>query len=986
MNLDELFNKLLNITLPSQFVIDCNEQKYIDNLKFQDIFDYIKSKNWHNEGKHSTPHSESLYNHLIDSGKLSYEKAVDLGYSQKDCVKAWLTGLLHDIGKPGTQLIKTENISFKGHGIVGSAMLDNFWSENISNCFEINKHDWGDICTCTCVHMCGYFRDQKSVDHMFNFQILPKSVKKMLIPLRYGDQLSLIPHIWGPQFGTTKEELDISENEFIENYLCEPNIDEYLNITKKTKGIIIQLIGTSSSGKTTFVKKLKNIFETDKIVHVSRDNHMVKVICEKYNIINKFNKETYQKCIKLYYDGCKKEQNIINQSMYDQCLYGLTEGKIVIIDSLITMYPIVLCVLPDPIKYAYKINIWFHRNKIITERLDISLTEQIKSYGNCNIFNPYRKDLNWAMLISQTENRSNENLQIAKADLSLTIGWNFCNEHVLNHLYKIINKIYDYNQKIPRIPDISQTMELNLLELVTILYSISPLAIDEFFRQYHYNITKPFNNVVGIKYIDGINKIWKPKWAREARGRFYYLEKDNIIELKYGLQRGIEVLTKVHRDFGINETQDFNGINENTKFDDIQDNILNKFCGSNIFKSYISAKVDGSLIIINVYPQNCNQYPIIKNIICNYCDSFNKNILNYCFKNNLPIVTISTQGTLVINEDMQDYFLTSIQDIYDIKNNNWIPLLVDKVICYVNNEINSNDYVALFFEAFCKNRTTINGKLHVELAVGYEYNGLHFIGAMYNNIYIPHFDLPNHTFIQPFYMEVNTTDTVYYVMDLLNQIVLNNDEVNDLLHLCPDKNTSKLIHPEGFVLLTPLHNGLYDYSKIKTTLYYECHKVKQNKISKLLQLNKNCEIYYPIIKKLKFFFNNLKPSLLNLIEQSFNKISSEINENSLLFNNLKIKAKQKILDLVNIGDVNNPVIYKILLNNKSICIIFEPIIDKIFTERSCTNDDFSTYIKKILIILEPWSDNDWKEKLNLMIDNYNKEISELYQLVIGLTD
>jgi putative nucleotidyltransferase with HDIG domain len=124
MNLNELFNKLLNINLPKQFVIDCNEQKYIDNLKFQDIFDYIKSKNWHN----LSPHSETLYDHLINAGRLSYEKAVELGYNEKECVKGWLTGILHDIGKPGTSVIKSKNVSFKGHGIVGSAMLDNFWS------------------------------------------------------------------------------------------------------------------------------------------------------------------------------------------------------------------------------------------------------------------------------------------------------------------------------------------------------------------------------------------------------------------------------------------------------------------------------------------------------------------------------------------------------------------------------------------------------------------------------------------------------------------------------------------------------------------------------------------------------------------------------------------------------------------------------------------------------------------------------------------
>lgn len=989
MNLEELFNKLLNINIPEQFIINDNNQQYISNLKFKDIFDYVKSKNWHNENKQTTPHSESLFDHLINAGRLSYEKALELGYNNKDCIKAWLTGLLHDIGKPGTQLIKSEHISFKGHGIVGSAILDNFWSEDINTCFEINKKDWGDICTCTCVHMCGYFPDQRSVNHMFNFQILPKSVKKFLLPLRYGDQLALIPHKWDNKFGTTKEILDLSENEFIDNYLCEPNVSEYLSITNKNKGIVIQLLGTSCSGKTTFVNKLKNIFGLEKIIHISRDEHMVKVLCEKYNLKYVFNKETYQKCIKLYYENGKKEQPIINKNMFDECLSGVTKGKIVIIDSLITMYSGVLNILPIPVKNAYKINIWFHRNKLITDvdsldRLGINLVEQIKLYGNCSIYNPYRSDINWSMLISDTENRYNnqKDLTIYKADLSLSVGWNFCNEHVLDHIYEILNKIYDYNKKIPRVPDISETTELNLLELVIKLNNISSYAIDEFFKQYHYIVSKPFPNVIGIKYIDGINNIWKPKWSREARGRFYYINKKTVIELKYGLQRGIEVLTKAHKDYGITETQDITEIN-NSKFDDIQNNILNKFNGNNEFNSYISSKVDGSLIIINIYPENCIQYQIIKDIVQNSNDNFSKSILDYCLNNNLPLVTISTQGTLILSCDMQDYFLSAIQDLYDINNFILEAIKYSKNIC-------TNNYVSLFFEAFCKNRRTISGKLHTELAVGYESNGIQLLGAMCTNKYIPHFDLPNNTFTQPFYMKINRTETVFNIMELLDKIVLNKESINEILKLCPTTNISTLIHPEGFVLLTPLDNGFYDYAKIKTKLYYDCHKIKQHKISYLLKLDENCEKYYPIIRKLKFFFNNLKPSLIQLIDESYIALNNEINENSILFNGLNVKAKQKIIDLIISGDKNNSVIYKILLNNKSnyndLINLFEPFINKIFIEKSGTINDFTNYIKKIFMKLEPWGKNNWKDNLNLLIDNYDSEISDLYTLVIGISN
>jgi hypothetical protein len=50
-----------------------------------------------------------------------------------------------------------------------------------------------------------------------------------------------------------------------------------------------------------------------------------------------------------------------------------------------------------------------------------------------------------------------------------------------------------------------------------------------------------------------------------------------------------------------------------------------------------------------------------------------------------------------------------------------------------------------------------------------------------------------------------------------------------------DEFTSKAIHTEGFVLLTEVGTTsqgkkLYDYAKIKTWLYYMCHKVRQDRI------------------------------------------------------------------------------------------------------------------------------------------------------------
>jgi putative nucleotidyltransferase with HDIG domain len=422
----------LKTRLPPQFVIDVNGQKYIENLTFNDIFNHIKSKHWHTENNVCTPHSESLYDHLISAGILAYNKAVELNYNDRDKIKSCLVGLLHDIGKPGTQVIGKYSISFKGHGIVGAAMLDNFWSEEIEKNLCLSKKDWGDICTCTCVHMCGYFPEQTSVHHMFNFQILPNGVKNLLVPLRYADQLSIVPH--NEKHKITKEIVDMKEKEFINNYLSKPNIEEYIICAKKNKSIVIQLLGTTCSGKTTFANKLINIIGSDKVIYISRDQCIVKIICNKYNFEYEFNPEMYQKCIKLFH--IKTDLALVNKMMYDCCLNAIKENKIIIIDSVVNMYSGVVNILPELIKNSYKINLWFCRNKLITTDLD----SFVKLYGYCNIFNPFRSDLNWSTLISHTEKRNKtDNYLYYQADISLTIGWNYCNEHVINH---IINNIY----------------------------------------------------------------------------------------------------------------------------------------------------------------------------------------------------------------------------------------------------------------------------------------------------------------------------------------------------------------------------------------------------------------------------------------------------------------------------------------------------------------------------------------------------------------
>ena len=1036
----KLFNTLMSIRIPPQLTIVNGVQELVDNMTFNDIFEFVKVKHYHCEGGRTCPHSESLYEHLCNVAEFSYIRSKKLNYSEHECIKAWITGLLHDIGKPGTLCVNKKYTSFKGHGIVGSAMLINFWSNEIFEKLEMTKEDWGDICACTCVHMCGYFSQQTTHDHIFNMKILPINVKRILVPLRYGDQMGLVKWTDKPEYDDLYEnsfknetaliddEADFIKNIDIDNSISITDINEYLKTTNKDKGVLIQVIGTSSSGKSSFVNKLVNILGKDKTVHISRDFHMINAINKEngFKLLENYDEITpviYQKSYKIYIDTGKALAQKINNNMMNECTNGLLIGKIVIIDSMITMFQSANSVIPDIAINSYKINFWMNRNKMITSeesetRLGMSYQSQITTHGDCNVYNPYRQEIIWRNMVSLTENHIIEKNK-TKAHLSISVGWNDCMDHIIHHLSEKILIIYNYNNTITRLPLLEDTMDMTLIELITELKKID--GIEEFFKAHNYIVNKTYRDVVGIKYIDGLNKIWKPKWAREARGRFYYIG-DKTIELKSGLQRGIEVLTKKHIDAGITETQDINfkptknsngtpshlnpsgsltgkdlkwdilnlyRFNRNiNEFDKVQEQVLELFSGENTVDCVISAKVDGSLLIMNVYPAESEQNKIMYDIIDKYADGFSKELANYCRDNNMPLITIATQGTLLISEHMQDYFLTALQCLIEIPQFeslilSWkavIPEFVNLVIEYYKclyNQFKNKDYITMFFEAYCKDRTTIIGNnLHTELAVAYDHNGLNLLGVTNRNIYIPHFNLPQLIFKQPFFLKITNTKQVFERMELLDNIIIGKANNEDL----------KCVHPEGFVLLTKINN-IYDYAKIKTKLYYDCHKVKKDNIKNLLSLDKNCEKYYPIIPRLRSFFENLRPSLLMTITETMIIFKKEINTESQFYTGISSKGKKHIDEVIKDGDNSKiSIVYKIFLHtretNAYLISILKPLILNIFSVRCGSNEDFISFIKNLIMKIQPW-ENDWINRLDKLILDQDEIINQLYGLIIG---
>uniref|UniRef100_A0A6C0DBM3 HD/PDEase domain-containing protein n=1 Tax=viral metagenome TaxID=1070528 RepID=A0A6C0DBM3_9ZZZZ len=965
-----IYGKLIKVRIPQQVRVtptktDGLTTTITSNFTWANIFEHIKSQHWHSCGKATCPHNESLFDHLISCAEICYQTAKTHGYNEKETTKAYLGGLLHDIGKPGTLVIQGKHTSFKGHALVGGALIEDFYSVELLDVFGLTKSDWGDISTLADFHMCTYFPNQTSLLHKFTGNILPDSIKRLLIILRRGDQLSMVPSsTYSKTAEQIRENIDHTEEEYVQSLFSS---QDYKLLDKK-KGLLILNNGGSSTGKSTFCANLKRKFGS-KSIWVPRDLYTVRIVSGNHDItLDQISPEFYQETMEKYKASGKKEASDINKAMMNDIYDGLQMGLIVIVDTCATMFDAIDTIIPEIAQDAFRVAFWHHRNTVITEeeslgRWGMSLNNQLDAHGETSLYNPFMSKINWRKMIATTEG---EDDSLYQAHLAISIGWSGIKDDILKHLYKKFEEIYDYNQSIPRVPILSQTMNMDLRELVEKLRNAG--SIREFFSYYKYTVSDHIKGCVGIKYMDGVNKIWQPKWARQARGRFYFTESESVIPLKDSLDRGVELITKVHTDNGIDGTQDIEKSNCH-HLETYQKQLIKTLSGNNKLDTNLTGKADGSLLGVTIYPVNSVQYSIISELGLNYSDEFTKTIVQYCLDNSLPIVIVSTSGTLFISDKMKDYFLTSIQNLINKKVTSfadWATIVPDFVNLFIDYyrslSFADNKMVSFYFEAICKERTTFLGNVHRELAKSYDDHYFILLGAMWNNRYVPHFDLPRRIFKQPMHLKITNTSQIFELMKQLDQVVNGNLSKDKFLeNFTLDEFTTRTIHAEGFVMLTP-KDDTYDYEKIKTLMYYNCHKVKIDKIGELLKLPASCAEHYPILEELHNFFDNFDQKIQPFVETCHQALLKEINFESEFFLCQNAKAQDRMKGIIESADNNSlTIVCKMLINTKGIGKIFAPITDMYYGSSS---DEILSFTRNLLMNSRPW-EPEFESRLNI---------------------
>lgn len=999
---EELFNKLVNHEEKySLLTVEENAQE-IKEVTWKDIWDIIRSEHWHNTAKASCPHDESLFEHLCRCGELCYEKAVA---EERENPKIYFyTGLLHDLGKPGTRIIRGKRTSFKGHALVGGSLIQHLWSPKLGDALDLTADDWASISTATDVHMCGYFADMCLPLHLDCFRLLSFPVRRLIQILRYGDILALTPRPGEDRAEEMQKTIDTHDWFQLQTTVPILNVSEKYGFDN---GVLIQIQGQSGSGKSTLRSYIKNYLNGISVVEVVRDDIMVETVLKDrgQNIVTDYGAELYKECYDYYQEKRDILSKRVNLEMMTRIREGLLQGYVVITDTLATAYekPAKAILPVKELEHAFKISFWTSRGPELfiaeNSRHGMSVETQVKVHGKRALLNPLTNLEDFGAVTSVTEVKQVDMKQSwIRPHLSLTTNWNGIKRREINNVLEHVKASYKYCQSLPRKLTYGTSQRYSLRELVEILFSSGGIEeVKDFFTRYMYNVSVVDENVVGIKYIDSANNLWRSTWAREARGRFFYCdpEKKTVTPLKETLQRGAELLTKTHVQKQTDETQDITS-KRFDHLDDIQQELINILQNETSVKidGILSCKVDGMLLLLNFYPPECEQHPIIKSLLTG-------NRLHLTLADG-TLVVFSTQGTLFAGETVWSYLITAFcgEIGIEIENQSLQPLKLWKQIANriqtwcqrLYDSLNmKKTMINLAAEMVCKNRTTYNGNMHPELAVTYNSSFVALLGIFYNGKYIPHADLPQTKSLitHPGFIRIQETSQIHDAVQDLETVIIEGKPLASFAGKWFGDATTP-VHAEGFVYLHRVGN-VYDYSKIKLPVYYMLHKLKKTNIPFLLSLPNTVDEYFPSLVALRRFTADLHKMLIDMVMKLYNEMHVFLSEGQtapwIEKMNERAKARFEKYRSQDVTQEDLKVVYAICMR-EGIDTFREKFIEIssaiLGTFTPAKKDSFLSLASDLLLRTSPWlGESHASDVIHKLIEKKDKLIGNVWDLMVA---
>lgn len=1031
------------LNIPFTMLITKDGKQQIKELTFGDILIKMSEKNCHNEGEYKCIfHNESLISHSIFA-MLKCAENIPSSMSNRQQIILIITALLHDIGKYGctfTTIFNEQKVtSFPFHGEYGAGILVKLWHHGFGEFF--NKEEWETLVRVISIHKCGYNENTvETKQAKFKHDLLcieSNKVKENLYWLAIADVEGLCCE---KKTEYVRDHILFREN-FKNAINKQFNIKEFKR-KEKLRGCIIQVVGQSASGKSTFIKNIVNYLlskdiNKNAVLVVERDFIMTKITLKRMGLPECTEKPKGKEYDKIYNEYKKLGlSSIINNKMNKMISDGLRQGKIVIVDTVASLYDVSNAIYPDSVLQSFKIAVDILRNDLLTQedadRMNISLKKQIKLFGNVNELNwlPEKgirfKKLETISSDSNVENIISNLSYKTRPHLRYQLSWTLGHDN----FYKLLNHValgVEYESD-----SYMNEAESDITHLISYLYSLNGhQSIKDFFGEKAYICSCPSlmkktefeEKCFYIKYMEHC-RIFNYKFSRQGRGSiFIKLSSGKIVCIKNLLQRGIEYLTGVHIKHNIIENENIK-INEDLSYlDEHQQNTLKTFIARTPIDGYLSFKNDGSLSGINLYPKNSEIYNVIHDLIMKSTDpryEFLKMLIIASIKKNLGFLPVMcTSGTLTITEAMLSYNVTSIccgmlnvnyNTLCNEAKNGLTPHkafskyalnnFLDSINTFWNNSPKDcqSETMCLSFEAIVSNRKCAWNSFHPELAMSYDKPSYRFLGCMYNvgdksGQFRSHFQLgkeiENTGWDEPMCWKINHTIQVEDMINGLSEILQGKLTEEEFITKFPPENTSSQIFDyEGFVFFSKMIDseeiGLIndefdydvDYGKIKTEEYYKSHKFKTKNVDFLLSLPETSLKLIPLAKAAQEFYPSLQDSLLSVARELRSTLDLIADNNHEIYHSIE---KQAAKDSFNKQNFMTKCKMIVNISKEWKAFAFEKYKNKF---ESLTEDEESNiFIKRMIMQFQLWNDNA-DEIISKMIDERHQVIKELFGVII----
>lgn len=880
-------------------------------------------------------HEEELFDHLHICSIVAGTRAIR---SAQNVFLATLTGLLHDIGKPACiRIFNGGNIGYPFHGEYGSMILSRIYHPDFAQ--FISKDEYETMCRAISIHMCSYhivdFQSNWSQNRANSTRIETDSVKSILNCLSFGDVFgafselndydiflssrSLYNELISQKYETTKcgyaffvRGRSGSGKSFVSNLL--KNLLESLGL--KVAHIERDLVICNT------VRKIQNLPELS-VRPTESDYASYHSFYKQNKLSSQVNKEMNEK-FKYYL--------ALNYAVIIDTQLSMFRGfEQVVPDSISNC----ICIALDVSR-----NMLIDDDS----KNGVTLQTQLTMFGDSSVLKPFDLTGTNIFSLSSAYTHNQRPVGISPDFVfSISYNQHYIRENSIGFAYfsnfmKEIHSITNIPKKIfftigvisdnsqPTLSELSinssgtkDTNDMNLVEYINHLYSSNENSYDsviQILKSQYYHVGAPSQlknmlgtsparnltddsindekNFISIKYLDHNNN-WNT-WGRESRGSTLALIDGKWTMFKYLMERGAEMLTGMQMKRGIDKTD-----NIDTKMDfkashlsRVQQELIQDLREGNPVDLVLSFKKDGSLLSCALYTGSMGV--LMRRLINTYCDDFTKAVMTEYDKisGNSDVFVFQSQSTLFIGDAMYDYTTTAIfpEAIPTLTPLKKIQTYGESFMTKLKKMFDNidGDIKQILGETICANRTeSYSGNVHKELAMSYPTSSFTILSitSIKDNHYTayPHYmysEIINYAgFTEPAFWKCSSVAQVDKLIQDVDSFIFGKINCDEFYQINVPSNIysyEKIIDCEGFVTYDVKRNN--SYGKIKTDSYYKSHKLRDDNIPFLCELNKVVGHIFPLarivdetISKLNEKLDLINPELVKVITSAEMKAS-----------------------------------------------------------------------------------------------------------------